>query len=132
MRWRWVGTVIVSAAAVVLASVAWAVPTADTRTRPAPGAGRPASAPALVDINSAGRRELMTLPGVGPAEAARIVAGRPYRTKADLVIKNAVPEGVFVSIRHRIVAVQKPAKTARPTTSGSAPRKPLTDPRSTS
>jgi len=60
-----------------------------------------------VDINSANRAQLKRLPGIGDAEAERIVAGRPYLSKADLVTRQVLPAGVFQSIRHRIVAVQK-------------------------
>jgi competence ComEA-like helix-hairpin-helix protein len=38
----------------------------------------------LVNLNKAGREELMTLPGVGPAIADRIIASRPFATIADL------------------------------------------------
>jgi DNA uptake protein ComE-like DNA-binding protein len=37
-----------------------------------------------VDVNSATEKELEDLPGVGPATAAKIIAGRPYATVADL------------------------------------------------
>ena len=59
-----------------------------------------------VDINSATRAQLKTLPGIGDLEVDRIVAGRPWHSKADLVGAKAIPEGVYVSIRHDIVAVQ--------------------------
>jgi DNA uptake protein ComE-like DNA-binding protein len=64
-----------------------------------------------VDVNSASRAQLKTLRGIGDAEADRIIAARPYLSKAELVTKNVLPEGVFQSIRHDIVAVQhgKPA-----------------------
>lgn len=65
----------------------------------------------LVDINSASRRELKTLPGIGDAEADRIVAGRPYLSKADLVAVKAIPAGTYLSIKRSIIA--KPPK-ARP------------------
>lgn len=77
--------------------------------------GKPATAPQkpaadkpvkLVDINSAGRAELKTLPGIGDAEADRIIAGRPYLSKAELVTKNVMPEGVYVSLRKQIIARQ--------------------------
>jgi DNA uptake protein ComE-like DNA-binding protein len=70
----------------------------------------PAKKPAkvvLVDINSASRAQLRTLPEIGDAEATRIIAGRPYLSKADLASKNVIPTGVYLSIKSRIVALQK-------------------------
>ncbi len=61
----------------------------------------------LVDINSAGRQELMTLPGIGPAEAGRIVSHRPYLTKTELVTKEVLPVGPFLSLKNQVVAMQK-------------------------
>jgi hypothetical protein len=53
----------------------------------------------------------MTLPGVGAAEASRIIANRPYLTKTELVTKNVMPIGPFLSLRHLVVAMPKtPAK----------------------
>jgi len=59
----------------------------------------------LVDINSASRQELMTLPGIGKAEADRIIKNRPYLVKTDLVGKNVLPVGPFLSIKYRVVAM---------------------------
>jgi DNA uptake protein ComE-like DNA-binding protein len=47
----------------------------------------------------------MTLPGIGAAEAARIIANRPYLTKTELVTKNVLPIGPFVSVRNFVVAM---------------------------
>lgn len=58
-----------------------------------------------IDINSASREQLKTLPGIGDAEAGRIIAGRPYNSKADLVGRKVLPEGLYISIRYRIKAV---------------------------
>jgi competence protein ComEA len=77
----------------------------------ASGAARPAKAaqatPAarLVDINTASRAALMKLPGIGPAEADAVIAGRPYRTKADLATHKVLPTGVYLSLRRSIVAL---------------------------
>jgi DNA uptake protein ComE-like DNA-binding protein len=60
----------------------------------------------LVDINSASRRELKTLPGIGDAEADKIVANRPYLTKTELVTKQVLPTGPYLSLKSRIVAMQ--------------------------
>ena len=67
---------------------------------PTPAAARASSAPAqyYVDLNSASRKELMTLPGIGAAEADLIIARRPYLTKTQLVTKEVLPVGPFVSI----------------------------------
>lgn len=66
-------------------------------------AGKPVK---LVDINSAGRAELKTLPGIGDAEAARIIAARPYLSKAELVTKKVMPEGAYVALKNQIIAKQ--------------------------
>lgn len=68
----------------------------------------------LVDINSASRAELKTLPGIGDAEAERIIAHRPYLTKTELASKNVLPLGPFVSVRHRVVALQATTPASHP------------------
>ena len=68
---------------------------------------RPKVVEHYVDINSASRKELMTLPGIGGAEADRIIAHRPYLTKTELVTKQVLPAGPFFSIRHLVIAMQK-------------------------
>jgi len=66
----------------------------------------------LVNINDASRAELKTLPGIGDAEAEKIVAGRPYLSKADLVTKNVLPTGVYLSLRRGIYAGASPSRPA--------------------
>jgi DNA uptake protein ComE-like DNA-binding protein len=63
-----------------------------------------------VDINSASKDELKKLPGIGDAEADKIIAGRPYLTKAHLVTHKVISEGLYQSLRDLIVARQKDAK----------------------
>lgn len=88
------------------------VPRAATKNAP------PAAPVKLVDINSAERKELMTLPGIGAAEAAKIIANRPYLTKTELVTKGVLPTGPFLSLRYQVVAMHdfKPVtgKVAQP------------------
>ena len=81
-------------------------------TRGAPSASPPTSSAAaargpLVDLNSASLTELKTLPGIGDAEARRIVGARPYPSKAKLLADDVLPAATFDAIRHRVVAVQK-------------------------
>ncbi|MFO1224753.1 MAG: helix-hairpin-helix domain-containing protein [Burkholderiaceae bacterium] len=122
------------ALALLAATAAAAAATRDTAaavaaapaTRSAAASAMAASAPAAraaapIDINSANLQQLKTLPGIGDAEAARIVAGRPYLSKASLVSNHVLPAGVYQIIRHRISAVQKPGSGPR---RAAAPPKP--------
>jgi hypothetical protein len=75
---------------------------------------RPAVVEHYVDINHAGLKELMTLPGIGAAEARSIIAHRPYLTKTELVSKGALQTGPFLALRYQVVAMQKAALDAKP------------------
>jgi len=61
----------------------------------------------LVDINSASKAALTKLPGVSDAEADKIIAGRPYLTKARLVTNAVVSPEVYEKIKKLIIAKQK-------------------------
>jgi len=64
-----------------------------------------------MDINSATRKDLMTLPGVTEAYADAIIKGRPYLSKAKLASKDVVPMNVYQGISGLIEARQgTPAK----------------------
>ena len=72
----------------------------------AKGSKAPAKAK-LVDINSAGKAELMKLPGIDDAAADKIIAGRPYNTKARLVTNKIITMGTYGNIKQLIIARQK-------------------------
>jgi len=57
----------------------------------------------LVDINTAKKEELMKLPGISDAEADKIIAGRPFGSKAWLVTKNIIPKETYQAINGKIV-----------------------------
>ena len=57
-----------------------------------------------LDINTANMDQLKQLPGVGDAFAKRIIDGRPYTAKNQLVNKGILPQNTYDKIKEQIVA----------------------------
>jgi DNA uptake protein ComE-like DNA-binding protein len=109
---------------VVVALVACALPLA-AQTKPKPGASAPAkpaaSAPAkpapkaaaekatagkLLDVNSASKADLEALPGIGEKYAQKIIDGRPYQRKDQLVSKKVIPQSTYDKVKDQLIATQ--------------------------
>jgi DNA uptake protein ComE-like DNA-binding protein len=58
----------------------------------------------LVNVNDASESELVELPGIGHRDARRIVDGRPYKDKHELVAKGVISETAYARIRDRITS----------------------------
>jgi DNA uptake protein ComE-like DNA-binding protein len=58
----------------------------------------------LVNVNAASEDQLVGLPGISHREARRIVEGRPYADRHELVAKGAISEEAYAKIKDRITS----------------------------
>ncbi|MFZ6758879.1 ComEA family DNA-binding protein [Undibacterium sp. Ji50W] len=61
----------------------------------------------LMDLNSASKKELSSLPKIGDVRSDAIIKGRPYKGKDELLSKKIIPEDVYNGIKDLVIAKQK-------------------------
>lgn len=124
MKHRFLSLALTTAALLLVGNLAFAAGTqaatlqaAASKAKPASGKAKLAVKPKaaakvkLVDINTASSAELKKLPGISDTEAAKIIAGRPYGSKAWLVTNNIIDAAVYEGLKQQVIAKQ-PSKDA--------------------
>ena len=66
--------------------------------------------PSILDLNAATRDQLIAYPGIGAAYADKIIAGRPFKQRSELVSRNIMPAGVYLSIKKYLVPTSEDKK----------------------
>ncbi len=109
MRKFWIGILVTILSLGLLSATS--VAQASSSSAAAKTTAKPTAAKAdLLDINTATKDQLQALPGIGDAYSQKIIDGRPYARKDELVKKKIIPQATYAKIKDKIIAKQNKIK----------------------
>ncbi|HEY6228820.1 MAG TPA: helix-hairpin-helix domain-containing protein [Verrucomicrobiae bacterium] len=107
IRFNWIAAVVAAIALTFTSTAAQRVTNNENVTNKTTRATTSAAADSKskkVNINTASKSELESLPGVGPSIADNIIAARPFKTVSDLKNVNGIGEQRYEEIRPHVTA----------------------------
>ncbi|HVM92437.1 MAG TPA: helix-hairpin-helix domain-containing protein [Terriglobales bacterium] len=108
MSRNWIAKIVVAVLSLTLASgMMFAQAAAKPASKDSTAKADKGAKTELVDINSATKDQLDALPGIGAVYSQKIIDGRPYTRKDQLVSKKIVPQATYDKIKDKIIARQK-------------------------
>ncbi len=106
MQHRFLCAALTAAVLLLSSSPSFAADNKANAPTPASSKARTVAKIKLVDINSARKEELKTLPDISDAQADKIIAGRPYGSKAHLLTRNIIDRAAYEKLKAQVIARQ--------------------------